>query len=91
MNGQQNIKHDSKKSKKHLTEQFSNTIPDPNQSFYAMYDASNFGIGAAFLQSHNGTKKMSLISANSRLFTQAELRLSTLMRECTAIMHTLTE
>ena len=34
---------------------------------------------------------MSLISANSRLFTQAELRLSTLMRECTAIIYTLTE
>ena len=34
---------------------------------------------------------MNLISANSRLFTQAELRLSTLMRECTAIVFTLTE
>ena len=33
---------------------------------------------------------MNLISANSRLFTQAELRLSTLMRECTAIKYTLT-
>ena len=35
--------------------------------------------------------KMNLISANSRLFTQAELRLSTLMKECTAIIYTLTE
>ena len=77
--------------KKLLTEQISNTIPDPNQPFYAMCDASNFGIGAALLQSHNGTNKMNLISANSRLFTQAELRLSTLMRECTAIIYTLTE
>ena len=34
---------------------------------------------------------MNLFSANSRLFTQAELRLSTLMRECTAIIYTLTE
>ena len=34
---------------------------------------------------------MNLISANSRLFTQAELRLSTLMRECTAIIYTLTQ
>ena len=34
---------------------------------------------------------MNLISANSRLFTQAELRLSTLMRECTAIIYTPTE
>ena len=56
-----------------------------------MCDASNFGIGAALLQSHNGTNKMNLISANPRLFTQAELRLSTLMRACTAIIYTLTE
>ena len=56
-----------------------------------MCGASNFGIGAALLQSHSGTNKMNLISANSRLFTQAELRLSTLMRERTAILYTLTE
>ena len=80
-----------KEIKKLLTEQFSNTIPDPNQPFYAMCDASNFGISAALLQSHSGTNKMNLISANSRLFTQAELLLSTLMRECTAIIYTLTE
>ena len=36
--------------KTHLTEQISNTIPDPDQPFYAMCDASNYGIGAAFLQ-----------------------------------------
>ena len=77
--------------KKFLTEKTSNTIPDPKQPFYAMCDASNFGIGAALLQSHSGTNKTNLISANSRLFTQAELRLSTLMRECTAIIYTLTE
>ena len=68
-----------------LTEQLSNTIPDPDQPFYAMCDSLNFGIGAALLQSHNGPNKMNLISANSSLFTQAELRLSTLVRECTAI------
>ena len=67
------------------------TIPDPNQPFYAICLASNFGIGAALLQSHSGTNKVNLISANLRLFTQAELRLSTLMRECTAIIYTLTE
>ena len=77
--------------KKLLTEQILNTIPDPNQPFYAMCDASNFGIGAALLHSHIGTNKMNLISANSRLFTQAELRLSTLMREGTALIYTLTE
>ena len=70
-----------------LTEQISNPIPDPDQPFNAMCDASNFGIGAALLQSHNGTNKMNLISAISRLFTLAELRLSTLMRECTAIIY----
>ena len=58
--------------KKLLTEQISNTIPDPNQLFFAMCDASNFGIGAALLQSYSGKNKMNLISANSRLFTQAE-------------------
>ena len=47
--------------------------------------------GAALLQSYNGTNKMNLISTNSRLFTQTELRLSTLMIECTAIIYTLTE
>ena len=80
-----------KEIQKLLTEQISNTIPDPNQPFYAMCDASIFGFGAALLQSHSGINKMNLISANSRLFTQAELRLSTLMRECTAIIYTLTE
>ena len=74
-----------------LSEQISNTIPDPDQPFYAACDASNFSIGAALLQSHSGTNKVNLISANSRLFTQAELRLSTLMRECTAKVYTLTE
>ena len=74
-----------------LTEHLSNTIPDPDQPVYAMCDASIFGTDTALLQSHNGTNKKSLISANSRLFTQAELRLSTLMRECTAIIYTLTE
>ena len=79
------------KIKKLLTEQISKTIPDPTHPFYAMCDASNFGIGAALLQSHSGTNKMNLTSANSRLFTQAELRLSTLMRECTATIYTLIE
>ena len=50
-----------KEIKKLLTEQISNTIPDPNQPFYAMCDASNFGIGAALLQSHSGTNKTNLI------------------------------
>ena len=56
-----------------------------------MCDASNFGIRTVLLQPHNGTNNMDLISANTRLFTQAEVRLSSLMRECTAIRYTLTE
>ena len=36
-----------KEIKIRLTEKISNTIPDPDQPFYAMCDASNFGIGAA--------------------------------------------
>ena len=56
-----------------------------------MCDASNFGIGAALFKSHSGTNKMNFISTNSRLITQAELRISTLMRECTATIYTLTE
>ena len=43
-------------------------IPNPDQPFYAMCDASSFGIGAALLQCQNGTNKMNLILANSRLF-----------------------
>ena len=90
MNEQQNIRKDLKK-KTLLAEQLSNTMPDPDQPFYATCDTSNFGIGAALLQSHNGTNKLNLLLANSRLITQAELRLSTLMRECIAIIYTLTE
>ena len=57
--------------KNFLTEQISYTIPEPNQPFYAMCDASNFGIGAGLLQTYSGTNKMNLISANFRLITQA--------------------
>ena len=74
--------------KTHLTQQKSNNIPYPTQPFYAMCDASNFRSGAALLESHQGTNEMNLISASSRLFTQSKLRLSTLIRECTAIKHT---
>ena len=74
-----------------LTDQISNTIPDPDQPFYAMCDTSFFGTDVASLPSQKGTNKMNVISANSRLFNQAELRLSTLMREFTAIKYTLTE
>ena len=74
-----------------LNKQITNTIPDSDQLIHAMCDASNFGTGVASLQSHSGTNKMNLFSANSKLLTEAELRLSTLMRECTVIIYTLTE
>ena len=38
-----------------------------------MGHASNFGTGAALLQSDQITNKMSLMLANSRFFTQVEL------------------
>ena len=44
-------------NKRLLTEQISNTIPDPNQPFNAMCDASSFVTCAALLQSHNITRK----------------------------------
>ena len=69
----------------------SKKIQDPNEPFYAVCDASKFGIGAALLQSLEGTNKMNLISAKSKVFTQAQIRLSTLFRECTAITYVLTE
>ena len=56
-----------------FTEQKSNTITDPDQPFYAMCDASYFGIGTTLLRSLNGINKINHISANSRLFRQAEL------------------
>ena len=66
-----------------LTEQLSNTKPGSNQPVCLLI----FGICAAVLHSFHGTKKVSLKSANSRIFTQAELRLSTLIRECTTIIY----
>ena len=55
--------------------------------FYARIHACNFGIAAALLQSHQGTNKKILISTSSKLITQAELRLSTLMRKCTKFIY----
>ena len=52
-----------------LTDQISNTMSDPDQPFYAMWDASNFRISAALLQSLKGTNRMNLVSANSNIFT----------------------
>ena len=58
-----------------------------------MFDASNFQIGAVLLQSCQDTNILNseISKILTRLTTQTELRLSTLMRECTAIPHPLTE
>ena len=56
-----------------------------------MVDPSYYGIGAALLKSHRGTKKVKLTSVFSRQFTEADLRISTLLRECTAVIYTLTD
>ena len=65
-------------------------IPNSEKIFYILCDNSNYGIGAALLQK-NRFGKMELVSANSRLFSTTELRLSTILRECSAIIYALSE
>ena len=77
--------------KRTITHKLELTMPDTKKPFYIITDAPNTGIGAALLQQHPIEKKMRLISANSRLFTPNEMRLSTLIRECSAIIFALTE
>ena len=67
------------------------TMPDTKKPFYITTNASNTGIGEALLQQHPTERKMKLISAISRLFTPIEMRLSVLIRECSAIVFALTE
>ena len=45
---------------------------------------------AQLFYNHTKTHKLNLISGNLRHLTQTELKLSTLMRDCTAIIYTLT-
>ena len=72
--------------KRTITHKLELSMPDTPKQFYIVTDASNTGIGAALLQQHPTEKKMRLLSANSRLFTPIEMRLSTLIRECSAII-----
>ena len=65
-------------------------IPNSDKPFYFRGDASNYGIGAALLQK-NQFGKMESVSANSRLFSTTEFRLSTILRECSAIIYALFE
>ena len=74
-----------------ITHKLEITMPDTKKPFDIITDASNTGIGAALLQQLPTEKKMRLISANSRLFTPIEMRLSTIIRECSAIIFALTE
>ena len=66
-------------------------MPDTSKPFYILSDSSNARIGAALLQQHPTENKIILISANSRLFTPNEMRLSTLIGECSAIFFALTD
>ena len=77
--------------KRTITHKLEVTMPDTTKPFYIITDASNTGIGAALLQQHPTERKLKLVSANSRLFTPIEIRLSTLIRECSAIIFALTE
>ena len=75
--------------KRTITHKLELTMPDKTKPFYIITDASNTGIGAALLQQHPTERKMRLVSANSRLFTPNDMRLSTLIRECSAIIFAL--
>ena len=77
--------------KRTITHNLELTMPDTTKPFYIVTDASNTGIGAALLQQHPTEKKLRLVSANSSLFTPIKIRLSTLIRECSAIIFPLTE
>ena len=77
--------------KRRITHKLELTMPDATKPFYIITDASKTGIGAALLQQHPTERKIRLVSANSRLFTPIEMRLSTLIRECSAIIFALKE
>ena len=55
-------------------------IPNSEKPFNILCDASNYGFGAALLQT-NHFGKMESVSANSRLVSIIEFRLSTFLRE----------
>ena len=76
---QQTIFEQMKRTITHILEL---TMPATTKPFYIVTDVSNTGIGAELLQQHPTEKKMRLVSANSRLFTPIEMRLSTLIPEC---------
>ena len=77
--------------KRTITHKLELTMPDTTKPLYIITDASNTGIGAALLQQHPTERKLNSVSANSRLFTPIEMRLSTFIRECSATIFPLTE
>ena len=79
------------KIKQKITKQLQIIMPDTCKPFHILTDKFNTRIEAALLQQHSTEKKTKLISANSRLITSIEMRLSTLIRECSAITFALAE
>ena len=77
--------------KRTITHNLELTMLDSTKPFYIITDASNTGIGAALLQQHPTEKKMRLASANSRPLTPIEMRFSTPIPECSAIIFAPTE
>ena len=65
-------------------------VPNSKKRFYILCDICNYGIGAALLRK-NRYGKMELNSANSCLFSTTELRLSTILRNCSAVVYELSE
>ena len=63
-------------------------ISNSEKRFHILCDASKYGIAAALLQKFK-FGKMEIVSANSRLFSTTELRLSTILPDCSAIIYAL--
>ena len=65
-------------------------ILNSEKSFYILCDASNYALELHFPKK-NQFGKMELVSANSRSFSTTELRLPTILRQCSAIISALSE
>ena len=85
------FKHTFDEMKRKITKQLEIIMPDISKPFSILMDDSNTRIGANLLQQHPTKKNMNLISANSRLLTPIEIRLSTLIKKCSAVIFALTE
>ena len=59
-------------------------LPDHNKTFILRADASNCGLGAAFMQKHEG--RFFPIAYGSKKLTSAERKYSTIEKECLAIV-----